>query len=121
MKITPSQKKKLKALIHEIVLLRDKACLKCGNPEFQMSHIYSVGAHKRMEFDPDNIKALCYRCHLHWWHKEPMEARYWIKTVIPKERLDRLRLASQQTGPTGFDYNLHVLFLQQEINKLTKV
>jgi hypothetical protein len=117
-KITLSQKKILKGLLHEIVLLRDKACLKCGNPEFQMSHIYSVGAHKRMEYDPDNVKALCVRHHLYWWHKEPIEAHEWLKTVIPKERLDRLRLLSQQSGPTGFNYKLHKLFLEKEIEKL---
>ena len=116
MRPTPSQKKILYALIHKIIELRDKKCLRCGKPDFQMSHIYPKGRYRSMEFDPDNIKALCFSCHLGWWHKNPMEARDWLVTVIPRERLARLKLMSQTSG-AKFDYKLQRLFLEQELKR----
>jgi len=117
MTLSKTEKKTLNALLHQILELRDRACLRCGKPDFQMSHIYPKGRYRSMEFDPDNVKALCYSCHLHWWHKNPIEAKEWLDTVMPKKRLERLKLASQTRGGR-FDYKLHKLFLEQEIKKL---
>lgn len=72
-----------------------------------------------MEFDPENVKALCTSCHLYWWHKNPIEAHEWLKTVISKERYDRLRLSSNVTKQV-FDVKLHKIFLEREIEKLKK-
>lgn len=107
------------ALLHQIIELRDRACLRCGKPNFQMSHIYPKGRYGSMEFDPENIKALCVGCHLYWWHKNPIEAWEWLQIVIPKERLQRLKLASQ-ISKKGFDYKLQKLFLEQQIKLLQK-
>jgi len=115
--MTKYEKKILNGLIHEILLRRDKVCLKCGNPQFQASHIYPKGRYRKMEFDPDNIKALCYNCHLNWWHKNALEASDWIKTVLPKKRLDNLKLRSQTSGDGTRNFKVLKMFLETEIKK----
>lgn len=118
MAINTNQKKTLNALIHELLLLRDKKCLRCGNPNFQASHIYPKGRYKKLEFDPDNIKALCFSCHLGWWHKNPIEAHEWLNLILPKERLARLKLRSQTTGDGSRDFKVLKLVLENEIKQL---
>ena len=44
-----------------------------------------------MQFDVENVKALCLGCHIYWWHKHPLEAGKWIETAIDKDRLARLK------------------------------
>jgi 5-methylcytosine-specific restriction endonuclease McrA len=121
MPIDKKQKKELYALLHEIVKIRDGGkCLKCGKAGFQLSHIYPKGRYKRMELEPDNIKALCFACHLGWWHKNPIEAHEWLETAIPKERLNRLRLMSMTQFKAPLDFKLLKLSLEQMLRKLEK-
>lgn len=42
-----------------------------------------------MAAELDNIIRLCFRCHFHWWHKNPLEAGDWFDEKWPgrKERL----------------------------------
>lgn len=30
------------------------------------------------------MKVLCYHCHLHWWHKNPVEAGLWFQKTYPE-------------------------------------
>lgn len=83
--MTRLERNKLKKLLHQLVVVRDKKCLHCGAKKIlHASHIFPKGRYKDVEWDPDNVKALCYRCHLHWWHKDPLEAGEWFKTTYPK-------------------------------------
>ena len=120
MKITKEQRKELNALLHKLVRLRDgEHCLRCPKTaRLQLSHIYPKGKKRGMEFEPDNVKLLCVGCHLYWWHKNPMEAMEWLKTVIPTARLDRLKLMSQTTNK--IDFNLQKIFIEKEIERLTE-
>jgi hypothetical protein len=122
----PKDKKYLKSqimsLIHELVVLRDgEKCLRCGKTErLQMSHIYPKGRYRRLELEPDNIKFLCFSCHLCWFHKNPIEARDWLDSVMPKNRLERLKLMSLDSSPNRLDLKLHKIFLEHEIKRLGK-
>jgi hypothetical protein len=121
LKITKPQKKELNSLIHQILELRDKKCLKCNSTiNLQASHIYSVGSYKKLQFDIENIIFLCLRHHLFWWHKEPLEAWTWIQTALPKERLDRLKLRTQQTGKGMHEYKLLKIYLMKELQQYDK-
>ena len=117
--MTKSEKSTLNKLLHELVGLRDNPwCLRCKKTErLNLSHIYPKGRYRRLEFDPDNLKFLCYGCHLGWWHKNPIEAHEWLKTVISKKRLEDLKLRAGYTSPAKMDYKLHKLFLEQEIKR----
>lgn len=81
------------------------------------SHIYSKGAHPAMRYDLDNVKALCYKCHIEWWHKEPMEAKDWLEQVLPKARVDRLKFLSQLSTPSDYDYQLLKLYFTTKIKE----
>lgn len=116
MRPTALQKKKLYALLHAIVRLRDgPRCLKCNRTDsLQLSHIYPKGRYKLMEFLSDNVKLLCMPCHLYWWHRNPIEAHEWLQVTIPVSRQKKLKLASlTYLGP--FDAKLSILGLEYEL------
>lgn len=121
-KLNAYQRKVLHGLMKELLILRDgEKCLKCTKTNaLQMSHIYPKGHYRRMEFDPYNLKLLCVGCHLYWWHRNPMEARDWLASVLPNDRLDYLKTRSLVTGGPLPDYNLIKLDLENEIRKLKK-
>jgi 5-methylcytosine-specific restriction endonuclease McrA len=81
--MTKDQIKELRRLLREAMLARDKnTCQYCGSKTrvLATSHIYPKGKYRKMEYDLDNVVALCNMpCHLGWWHKEPIEAGAWIK------------------------------------------
>ena len=116
MKLSKYEKSVLKELRHNVCIARDGyKCLKCNekNKPLYASHIYSVGAHKKMEWDIDNVKSLCYQCHILWWHRNPIEANEWLEKNIDKARLDRLKLRSQVIDKTPIDYKLIKIELEQ--------
>lgn len=119
---TKHQKKVLNALLHQLVRLRDgEWCLRCKKIEcLQLSHIYPKGRYRRLEFEPDNVKLLDNGCHIFWWHKNPIEAKEWLKTVVSAKRLQRLKAMTLSRDMWHFDYQLTKLYLEQEIKKYEK-
>ena len=86
--MTKAQKTKLNKLVREFVVLRDKVCLRCGKSDrLHASHIYPKGKFRKMQFNVDNVKALCLGCHLYWWHKHPIEAKEWAEKTLGKASL----------------------------------
>jgi len=114
--MTKSERKELNALLHELLRLRDKSCLRCGNPEFQLSHVKPKGKYRKLEFDSKNILALCFSCHLGWWHKDVTEAGEWFEEKYP-ERYKYLLLRSQASGQGTRNYKLLKVFISEEIKK----
>ena len=105
--MTKAQKTKLNKLVRDYVLLRDKVCLRGGKSNnLHASHIYPKGKFRKMEFDTDNVKALCLGCHLYWWHKHPIEAKDWAEKTLGKERLDRLKKKANSVNKNKLDFNL---------------
>lgn len=121
-KPTAHEKAVLKDLLRKIVIARDRElCYRCGKRyDLQMSHIYSVGAHKKMEYDEDNLKLLCVRCHLYWWHKNPIDAKEWIESKLSKTRWQRLKLKAMANDHTPFDYKLLKLYLETKLKEYEK-
>lgn len=54
------------------------------------SHIINEARDHRLASDTDNIKALCYNCHINRWHKNPIEASEWFTKKRPW-RYERLQ------------------------------
>lgn len=82
-------KKKLEKLVKDFVKRRDEyICQRCRKYVTgygcHASHVIPVSAGNQFRFDPLNLKALCYNCHIHWWHKNPVEAGTWFKKAFPK-------------------------------------
>lgn len=81
-------KKELEGLVKEFVKRRDEyTCQKCGlkvsGTNCHASHVFPVGSHGKLEFDPQNLKVLCGYHHLFWWHKHPTEAGEWFREKFP--------------------------------------
>lgn len=57
-----------------------------------------------MQFNVDNVKALCLGCHLYWWHKHPIEAREWAVKALGKDRLNRLKKQSNTINKELYIY-----------------
>jgi hypothetical protein len=86
---TPRQRlvKKLDDKIRVLVKKRDKnRCVYCNK------YITGVSAHishvkgrrlKSLRWDMNNVKLLCQRHHIYWWHREPMEAWQWFQEKYP--------------------------------------
>lgn len=117
--MTKYEIKELRKLQRQACLARDNnCCLRCGKTDrLCASHIYPKGKYRKLEFNPENVKTLCFSCHIMWWHKHPLEASEWLKTAIPELRLKRLHLQSITTDKTILDYNLIKLDLEREIEK----
>lgn len=80
--------KKLDELIKTQAKIRDKyTCQKCGKKlegsNAHGSHVIPVSAGNKLRWDIQNIKTLCYHCHLNWWHKNPVEAGHWFTFQFP--------------------------------------
>lgn len=72
-----SIKKKLDKLFSEKVR-RIGFCQHCGsNNNLQCAHIFSR-RNLSIRWDDENAVCLCYRCHIHWSHKEPIQFTKWV-------------------------------------------
>jgi 5-methylcytosine-specific restriction endonuclease McrA len=85
-----------------------------------VSHIKPKGKYPKLRHDLENIIILCWRCHIHWWHKEPLEAAEWIAKELPPEWLARLKLRAVYNDRSSTDYRLIEVFLKTEIKKLER-
>ena len=100
-----TERNKLHKLLRELVLIRDKRCLRCGKESIlHTSHIYPRGKYPRMQFLPENVKALCTGCHLYWWHKHPIEAREWAIKALGRPRLNKLKKIANTIKYGSYDY-----------------
>lgn len=107
---------KLKAtnLTREVCRLRDNdMCQKCGakGKRLHTSHVYPKGKYKSLEFELANVKTLCMRCHLYWWHLNPIEATAWFEAKFP-ERAENLRLLKNRS------FLVNETYIEQQIIKL---
>lgn len=79
----------LDKLVKDYVKRRDNyTCQKCGKKlasrDCHGSHVIPVSAGLRWAYDPENIKILCFHCHINWWHKNPTESGVWFKQKFPE-------------------------------------
>ena len=119
--MTKAQKTKLNKLVREYVLLRDKRCLRCGKDNnLHASHIYPKGKFRKMQFNVDNVKALCLGCHLYWWHKHPIEAKEWAEKTLGKARLNRLKKEANTINKNKLDFKQLESELKSKIGELNE-
>lgn len=67
------------------ILVRSRgACERCGNTEtLQCAHIVPRTNHT-LRFDPLNLLCLCYKCHIHFAHKDPLAFQAWLASEKPE-------------------------------------
>ena len=94
-----SVRKRLWPEFSKLIRKRDGRCLVADDHRFvcggslQASHIYPKGQYPLLELFPLNVKTLCWRHHIGWWHKNPSEASAWAHRYFPQEWWDRLETA----------------------------
>ena len=109
----------LHKLVREYIIRRDKHCLRCGKVEnLHASHIYPRGKYPKMQFDVENVKALCLGCHLYWWHKHPLEASIWLKKTLSKDRLRYLKKQSNTINKIPWDFKEIKKVLENKIGEI---
>ena len=85
---------KLDKAIGQYIRDRDEyTCQKCGKmvegSNCHVSHVIPRSAGNALRWDENNLKVLCFKCHIGWWHKEPTASGEWFKEKFP-DRWDYL-------------------------------
>jgi len=57
-----------------------------------------------MQFNVENVKALCLACHLYWWHKSPIEAKDWAEKTLGRTRLNKLKKQANTINKNKLNY-----------------
>lgn len=105
-------------LFSQYIRARDRVCQKCGTDQkLQCSHIKSR-AIKSIRYNDDNAMALCLRCHIYWWHKEPLEASEWMHKKFPG-RYDRICKAQLEGIGKKIDYDAVKSELHEKLKSVT--
>ncbi len=116
------QKRRIQALLREIVILRDKWCVLwpyvgiCGGP-LQAEHLITR-ANSATFGDTRNIVCLCQYHHIKW---KPQHSRiYWsyIEQILGPKRWEWLKLAEADKSPHKVDLTLTEIVLQKELYEL---
>lgn len=68
------------------LLVRSKGrCERCATTQnLQCAHIMSKGGHPALRWDILNCLCLCYRCHMHFAHKDPIAFTWWVQETFPE-------------------------------------
>lgn len=90
-KLTPIKtlERKLTKLVYNCVFARDNnRCQVCNKwvkgSDRQPSHVYPKARSKYLRWDMKNIKTLCWKHHLRWWHTQPLESGKWFEGKFPE-------------------------------------
>lgn len=81
------------------------------------SHIINEAKDHRLAINPYNIKALCYNCHLNWWHKNPLAAWDWFKSKWPW-RWDELKNTYIENMKL---WSISIVRLEEQYEDLVKI
>ena len=81
-------KDKLDQAVKPIIKLRDRnRCQKCGKyvtgSNCHVSHVIPRSKGDSLRWELQNLKVLCFHCHINWWHKNPLESGEWFKDKFP--------------------------------------
>lgn len=75
--------KKLDMVFSKKIRERDRRCLRCGQTEMlQCAHLISR-TYKALRWNPNNAICLCYRDHIFWAHKNPLEFAEFVREKFP--------------------------------------
>ena len=92
--------KEAQKVFNQYIRLRDKAqpCISCGSKlgsKYDAGHFYSMGGHKAVTFDEDNVHAQCVTCN-QFKHGNLLEYRTRLCSKIGQERFDELEAKRHQ-------------------------
>ena len=121
-------KRKIQALVREIVIARDGTCIlrgvrRCNDPVLQADHLITR-ANSATYADTRLIVCLCRACHggFKQWHKGAYDNL--VKTIISKERTELWEKCEKESWSprrtTAQDWRLQVIILERELELYNK-
>lgn len=100
--------KKMDDLFSKIIRSQGE-CDRCGKTEsLQCSHVVSR-RHLQTRWDLDNAIPLCYRCHIHWQHKEPHEFVRWFDDKYGGKLYDELKKRANKIEKIDYEGKYELL------------
>lgn len=116
-----SKVKELDELVKKIVRKRDEnRCQWCGKyvtgSNCHVSHVIPRSKGYALRWDLQNLKVLCYHCHINVWHKNPIEASAWFDYEFPY-RADYLRMHKEDIIPS----RQREEFMEKKLFELTDI
>ena len=101
-----------------ILLTHTYKCEWCGKSDgtLSVSHILNKGTHQRLRYCEKNVLLLCYRCHIHRWHKSPLEAARFLMDYKGNDIYDVLRIYERTASK--IDIKMLNKFFRQEIKRM---
>jgi len=114
--------RKLDSVCRKIVLHRDGwRCVRCGLLDYEggrldASHVIPKKRGYHVRWVPENIKILCKKCHLSWWHTDPF-AGAWLEDLLERtdpDRLERIKTLNQEQTKSFKDNDLRELLKELE-------
>lgn len=107
-------------LFRQVILAKyGNRCIRCNSGKHvQVSHIIPKKLEYRsLRWHPDNAIPLCRRCHLYWWHRDPLGVIDWlIENGFDLDRLRRLRVLAS----SDYDHEATKMFLTQYLKNLER-
>lgn len=118
-----TQTQVLDDLVRQIVLLRDDfRCQRCHaagkrgpGGQLHVAHVMPKGQYPAMRHELKNVMLMCYRCHMHWWHKNPAEAMLWLENLKGEQFVNWLRMTAHTRKKV--DKAALRLYLQEKLEK----
>lgn len=105
---------KLDKAFADYIKARDgRKCQWCGKEDcvIHMAHIVPR-RHLNLRWDDKNGITLCYYCHYHKWHKDPLAASEWFKLLHPDRWGYLMKMKSEPHK------KLTILELEEKLNEL---
>ena len=101
------------------LLIRKRGyCERCGETEYsklQCCHV--IGRRNlRLRWDPKNALCMCYRDHIHFQHKEPLQFTDWFQKKYPDRYKYLMKAKDEIKKMTLDDYKELVGALQSQLN-----
>ena len=94
-----SDRKKLEAELDKVcsmlVIHRDGLCQKCGSSKALAAHHAFGRRHMSVRWDLDNLVALCWPCHKHFAHGDPLGFATWYCEKIGMGTYEKLTMRAR--------------------------
>ena len=104
--------KKLDKLWSQIIRSRGK-CERCNKDTTLAAHHINPRNKFNTRWDLENGVCLCYRCHIHWAHKDVPDAAEWFKERLGEKQYDDLKQRSNMSAK-GQDLEAIEIYLESQ-------
>ncbi len=102
--MTRPEIKLLDKLFSKTVRQRGK-CQRCQKAGITHAHHIISRTHRNTRWNLSNGLELCYRCHIHFAHADPILFTEWVTGLLGKKHINTLKKLSRKS-PKGQDFEM---------------